>query len=203
MKILAIGRNYAEHIAELQNEKPTEPVVFSKPDTALLRHNAPFYYPSFTQDVHHELEVVIRICKPGKHIEEQFAARYYDQLALGVDFTARDIQGRLKSKGLPWDLAKGFDGAAPISEFVPVSEFADLQDLHFELKVNGQMRQQGHTAMMLYKFDYLVSFLSQYISLRTGDLIFTGTPAGVGPVHVGDRLQGFLEGRLLLDFEVK
>ncbi len=203
MKILAIGRNYAEHIAELQNEKPTEPVVFSKPDTALLRHNAPFYYPDFTQDVHHELEVVLRICKPGKHIEEAFAPRYYDHVGLGVDFTARDVQNRLKSKGLPWDLAKGFDGSAPISEFVPVGDFSDLQDLHFELKVNGQTRQRGHTALMLYKFDYLVSFLSRYISLRIGDLIFTGTPAGVGPVQVGDRLQGFLEGRLLLDFEVK
>jgi acylpyruvate hydrolase len=203
MKIIAVGRNYVDHIHELQNEVPSDPVIFSKPDTAVLRNNEPFYYPDFSQDVHHELEIVVRISKMGKRIDEQYAHKYYDEIGLGIDFTARDIQNKLKAKGLPWDLAKGFNGSAPISSFVPKSEFADLQNVNFQLTVNDQVRQQGNTSLMLFKIDYLIAFVSRYFTLQTGDLIFTGTPKGVGPVLPGDRLVGTLEGRELLTFEVK
>lgn len=203
MKIIAVGRNYVEHIRELNNEQPDDPVIFTKPDTAILRNNEPFYYPDFSQDVHHELEVVVRISKMGKRIEERFAYKYYDEIGLGIDFTARDIQSKLKAKGLPWDLAKGFNGSAPISGFVPKSEFADIQNINFQLDVNGETRQQGNTSLMLFKIDYLIAFASRYFTLQTGDLIFTGTPKGVGPVQVGDRLVATLEGRELLNFDVK
>ncbi|CCH03016.1 fumarylacetoacetate (FAA) hydrolase [Fibrella aestuarina BUZ 2] len=203
MKIIAVGRNYVEHIRELNNEQPDDPVIFTKPDTAILRNNEPFYYPDFSQDVHHELEVVVRISKMGKRIEERFAHKYYDEIGLGIDFTARDIQSKLKAKGLPWDLAKGFNGSAPISGFVPKSEFADIQNINFQLDVNGETRQQGNTSLMLFKIDYLIAFVSRYFTLQTGDLIFTGTPKGVGPVQVGDRLVASLEGRELLNFDVK
>ncbi|MEZ0609366.1 fumarylacetoacetate hydrolase family protein [Fibrella sp. WM1] len=203
MKIIAVGRNYVEHIRELNNEQPDDPVIFTKPDTAILRNNEPFYYPDFSQDVHHELEVVVRISKMGKRIEERFAHKYYDEIGLGIDFTARDIQSKLKAKGLPWDLAKGFNGSAPISGFVPKSEFADIQNINFQLDVNGETRQQGNTSLMLFKIDYLIAFVSRYFTLQTGDLIFTGTPKGVGPVQVGDRLVATLEGRELLNFDVK
>ncbi len=203
MKILAIGRNYVAHIEELQNERPDEPVVFAKPDTALLRQNAPFYYPEFTQDVHHELEVVLKINREGKHIEEKFAPKYYDEIGLGIDFTARDVQKKAKEKGLPWEKAKAFDGSAPVSEFVPKSEFADMQNINFRLELNGEVRQEGNTGLMLFSFDYIIAHLSQYITLKAGDLIFTGTPAGVGSVQIGDRLRAFLEGREMMNFEVK
>jgi len=202
MKILAVGRNYLEHIKELGNQTPEEPVIFSKPETAVLRNNEPFYYPDFSQDIHHELEIVLKISKPGKNIEEKFAHKYYDEIGLGIDFTARDIQSRLKAKGLPWDLAKGFNDSAPVSVFLPKENY-DLKNLNFRLEVNGETRQTGNTSLMIYSFDYLVSFVSRYFTLKTGDLIFTGTPAGVGPVQPGDRLTGSLEGRVLLDFEVK
>lgn len=203
MKIIAVGRNYVEHIQELNNETPDDPVIFTKPDTALLRNNEPFYYPDFSQDIHHELEVVVRISKMGKRIEERFAHKYYDEIGLGIDFTARDIQSKLKAKGLPWDLAKGFNGSAPISAFIPKIDFPDLQDVTFQLDVNGQTRQQGNTRLMLFKIDYLIAFVSRYFTLQTGDLLFTGTPKGVGPVQPGDRLVGTLAGHELLNFEVK
>ncbi len=202
MKILAVGRNYAEHIKELSNERPDEPVIFSKPETALLKNNDPFYYPSFSSDVHHEVEIVIKISKMGKNIEEKFAHKYYEEIALGVDFTARDIQTKLKNKGLPWDLAKGFNDSAPISAFVPKSEY-DLQHLNFALDINGERKQTGNTSMMLFSFDYLISFISKYFTLKTGDLIFTGTPSGVSPVQIGDRLTGYIENKMMFDFEIK
>lgn len=202
MKILAVGRNYLEHIHELGNQTPDEPVIFSKPETAVLRNNDPFYYPDFSRDIHYELEIVLKISKTGKNIEEKFANKYYDAIGLGIDFTARDIQSRLKSKGLPWDLAKGFNDSAPLSNFFPKENY-DLKNLNFHLEINGEAKQTGNTGLMIYSFDYLISFVSRYFTLKTGDLIFTGTPAGVGPVQVGDRLKGFLENELVLDFEVK
>jgi acylpyruvate hydrolase len=205
MKILCIGRNYAAHIAELNNERPDDPVIFSKPETALLRNNKPFYYPDFSTDIHHEVEVLVKISRPGKNIEEKFAHKYYDEIGLGIDFTARDIQSKLKAKGLPWDLAKGFNDSAPLSEFFPKTDFAngDMTNLNFGLTINGEPRQQGNTSLMLFPIDYLISFLSRYFFLQKGDILFTGTPEGVGPVHIGDRLVGNLEGRELFSFEVK
>ncbi|KPM49534.1 fumarylacetoacetate hydrolase family protein [Jiulongibacter sediminis] len=202
MKIIAVGRNYVAHIEELKNDVPTEPVIFTKPDTAVLRGNEPFYYPSISNSIHHELEVVLKINKVGKNIEEKFAHKYYDEIGLGIDFTARDIQTRLKEQGLPWDLAKGFNGSAPISDFVSKEKF-DLSNMNFDLKVNNELRQKGNTGLMIYTFDYLISFVSKFFTLKTGDLLFTGTPAGVAEVKIGDRLQASLEGNVMLDFEVK
>ena len=203
MKIIAIGRNYAEHAKELNNPVPTVPVIFMKPDTALLKENKPFYHPDFSEDIHHEIEIVLKINKEGKHISEKFAGNYFDEIGLGVDFTARDIQQRHKEKGLPWELAKAFDGSAPVSDFVPKSKFADLYQLNFRLDINGQNRQQGNTKDLLFSFERIIVFVSQYITLKKGDLIFTGTPQGVGKVNVGDRLEGYLEGDKMLDFYVK
>jgi acylpyruvate hydrolase len=203
MKIIAVGRNYAEHAKELNNPVPTNPVIFMKPDTALLKDNKPFYHPDFSEDIHHELEIVLKICKEGKHVSEKFAANYYDEIALGIDFTARDIQQRHKEKGLPWELAKGFDGSAPISNFLPKSDFTNLYDLSFKLDVNGQTRQNGTTKDLLFSFEFIIAFVSKYITLKKGDLIYTGTPAGVAKVNVGDRLEGYLESTKLLDFYVK
>jgi acylpyruvate hydrolase len=203
MRIFCIGRNYAAHIAELSNERPTDPVIFMKPDTALLRDNAPFYYPDFSQDIHHEVEIVLKINKQGKNIEAAFAHRYYDELAIGVDFTARDVQARQKAKGLPWEIAKGFDGSAPVSGFVPKSQFADLKNLSFSLTVDGAVRQEGNTALMLWSFDEQIAYLSRFFTLRPGDLLFTGTPEGVGPVQVGEVLAASLDGTERLRFEIK
>jgi len=203
MKIIAIGRNYAEHAKELNNPVPTIPVIFMKPDTALVKDNKPFYHPDFSQDVHHEIEIVLKVCKEGKHIAEKFAANYYDEIALGIDFTARDIQSRHKEKGLPWELAKAFDGSAPVSKFLPKAEFADLCQLNFHLDINGQTRQNGYTKDLLFSFEKIIAFVSQYITLKKGDLIFTGTPEGVGKVNIGDRLEGYLGDNKLLDFYVK
>ena len=203
MKILAIGRNYAEHIAELKNEVPEEPVIFFKPDTALLRNNEPFYYPEFTSDVHYEAELILRISREGKNIDRKFAHKYYDAIGLGIDFTARDLQSKAKAKGLPWALAKGFNGSAPISDFLPLSQFQDLQNISFRLDVNGETKQQGNSKMMLNTFDDIIAYISRFITLKTGDIIFTGTPAGVGPVQIGDRLEGYVEDKKLLDFEIK
>jgi 2-keto-4-pentenoate hydratase/2-oxohepta-3-ene-1,7-dioic acid hydratase in catechol pathway len=203
MKIIAIGRNYAEHIKELNNERPEEPVIFTKPETAILKDNEPFYYPDFSQDIHHEVEIIIKISKMGKNIDEKFAHKYYEEVGIGIDFTARDVQSKLKAKGLPWDLAKGFNGSAPISAFVPKSKFADLTDLKFHLNVNDQLRQEGNTSMMLFPIDTIISFISRYFTLKTGDIIFTGTPAGVAAVKVGDTLSAFIEGEKMLEFEVK
>ncbi len=204
MRIFAIGRNYAEHIQELNNERPAEPVIFTKPDTAIIRNNAPFYHPSFSTDVHHEVELVLRICKEGKNIDEKFAGKYYDAIGVGIDFTARDLQTKLKEKGLPWDIAKGFNGSAPISDkFIPVTEFKDLRNIRFKLEVDGQQKQLGNTSMLLFSFEYIISYLSKFFTLRPGDLIFTGTPKGVGPVAVGNKLSAYIEDEKLLEFEVK
>jgi len=203
MKIIAIGRNYAEHAKELNNPVPTSPVIFMKPDTALLKDNKPFYHPDFSEDVHHELEVVLKISKEGKHISEKFAAGYFEEIALGIDFTARDIQSRQKEKGLPWELAKSFDNSAPVSNFVPKTQFADPYQLNFNLDVNGESRQVGNTKDLIFSFEYIISFVSRYITLKKGDLIFTGTPQGVAKVNIGDRLEGYLEGEKLLDFYIK
>jgi acylpyruvate hydrolase len=204
MRIFAIGRNYAEHIKELNNERPEQPVIFTKPDTAILRNNAPFYYPDFSKDIHYEVELVLRICKEGKNIEEKFAHKYYDAIGVGIDFTARDLQQKAKEKGLPWDIAKGFNGSAPISDtFIPVNEFGDVKNINFSLQVDGELKQQGNTSWMLFNFEYTLAYLSKFFTLRTGDLIFTGTPKGVGPVLIGNKLCAFIENEKLLEFEVK
>ena len=204
MRIFAIGRNYVEHIEELKNEKPSDPVIFTKPDTALLRNNSPFYYPDFSKDVHHEVELVLRICREGKNIEEKFAHKYYDAIGVGIDFTARDLQQKLKEKGLPWDIAKGFNGSAPISDkFIPVANFKDVKNINFSLQVDGEFKQRGNTSLMLFNFDYIILYLSRFFTLKTGDLIFTGTPKGVSPVKVGNVLSAYIEDEKLLEFEVK
>lgn len=203
MKIIAIGRNYSEHARELNNPVPGVPVIFMKPDTALLKDNKPFYHPEFSTDIHHEIEIVLKISKEGKHISEKFAHNYFNEIALGVDFTARDVQSSLKEKSLPWELAKGFDNSAPVSNFLAKTMFFDIHNLNFKLDVNGLSRQIGNTANMLFPFEYIIAFVSQYITLKKGDLIFTGTPQGVAKVNVGDRLEGYIEDQKLLDFYVK
>jgi 2-keto-4-pentenoate hydratase/2-oxohepta-3-ene-1,7-dioic acid hydratase in catechol pathway len=191
MKIVCIGRNYAAHVRELNNAMPDEPVIFIKPDTAVLRNNAPFFIPEFTQDVHHEIELVVKINKNGKSIPVQFAADYYDEITLGIDFTARDLQSKLKEKGLPWEKAKGFDHSAVIGKFIPKTGL-DMKNLDFHLTKNGEAVQKGNTQMMMHSVDEVIAHVSQYFMLKTGDLIFTGTPEGVGPVSAGDELKGFL-----------
>jgi len=204
MRIFCIGRNYVEHIQELNNERPDDPVIFTKPDTALIRNNGPFYYPNFSNDIHHEVELVLRICKEGKNIEEKFAHKYYDSIGIGIDFTARDLQQKAKEKGLPWDIAKGFNGSAPLSDkFIPVKDFKDLKDINFSLQVSGQLKQQGNTSLMLFNFEYIISYLSKFFTLRTGDYIFTGTPKGVSAVSIGNVLSAYIENEKLLEFEVK
>ena len=202
MKIFGIGRNYAAHIEELNNERPNEPVVFMMPDTALLLKNRPFYYPSFTKDIHHEVEVVVKISKAGKNIDKKFAHTYYNEIGIGIDFTARDLQQKAKEKGLPWAIAKGFNDAAPLSKFIPKDSF-DLDNLNFSLTVDGEIKQEGNTKMMLFSFDYMISYLSKYFLLKKGDLIFTGTPQGVGPVNIGNRLEVFLEDKKMLHVDIK
>lgn len=203
MKIIAVGRNYSEHAKELNNPVPAQPVIFLKPDTAVLKDNRDFYYPAFSQDIHHEIEVVLRICKEGRHVSPKFASTYYDAIGLGVDFTARDLQQKHKEKGLPWELAKAFDGSAPVSAWFPKENFGELHDLDFRLEKNGQIVQAGNTRDLLFTFEDIIVFVSQYITLRKGDLIFTGTPEGVGPVAIGDHLEGFLKQEKVLDFHVK
>jgi 2-keto-4-pentenoate hydratase/2-oxohepta-3-ene-1,7-dioic acid hydratase in catechol pathway len=203
MKILAIGRNYVEHIEELNNERPDDPVIFMKPDTAILKNNAPFYFPDFSKDVHHEVEIIIKISKEGKNIQEKFASKYYDEVGIGIDFTARDLQQKLKEKGLPWTLAKGFNGSAPISDFLPKNTFSNLYDLNFSLEIDGKLKQKGNTKMMLYNIDFIVSYLSKFFTLKKGDIIFTGTPKGVGPVQPGNTLTAYIEDKKLLEFIIK
>lgn len=203
MKIICVGRNYAEHIKELNNEQPDDPVIFLKPETAIPLKNEPFFYPDFSSDVHYEVEILVKINRVGKNIDEKFAHKYYDEIGIGVDFTARDVQSKLKAKGLPWELAKGFNGSAPISGFVPKTDFADLHDINFRLDVNGETKQLGNTSLMLFKIDYLISFVSRYFLLQQGDILFTGTPKGVGPVKVGDRLTAYIEDRKMLELDVK
>lgn len=203
MKIIAIGRNYAAHAQELNNPVPENPVIFLKPDTAILKDNKDFYHPDFSKDIHHEIEIVLRVCKEGKHVNPKFASSYYDAVGLGIDFTARDIQFQHKQKGLPWELAKAFDHSAPISNFIAKNEFPNLYNMDFSLKKNEQIVQQGNTKNMLFSFESIITFVSKYITLRKGDLIFTGTPEGVGPVSIGDHLEGFIEDKKLLDFKIK
>jgi 2-keto-4-pentenoate hydratase/2-oxohepta-3-ene-1,7-dioic acid hydratase in catechol pathway len=202
MKILCVGRNYSEHAKELGNAVPENPVIFSKPDTALLKNGEAFYLPSFSNDVHHEVELVIKINKVGKKIQEKFARNYFSEIGLGIDFTARDVQSELKSKGLPWELAKAFDGSAPIGNFINM-ENMDLKNMDFSLQKNGLIVQKGNTAQMIFSFEQIVSFVSQYFTLKVGDLIYTGTPAGVSQVNIGDKLEGFIGNESMLICEVK
>jgi len=203
MKIICIGRNYTKHIEELQNERPDEPVVFMKPDSAVLLRQHPFVIPEFSEDIHHELEIIVKINKVGKYIDAKFAHKYYDEIGVGIDFTARDLQQKLKDKGLPWEKAKAFDGSAVIGDFMQKSVFNSLENLTFELKNNGVSVQKGNTSFMLWKIDELIAYVSQYFTLKIGDIIFTGTPEGVAAVHPDDTLEGFLEGNKLFRIQVK
>ena len=203
MKIICIGRNYAEHAKELSNAVPEEPVFFLKPDTAITKSNQPFYYPDFSKDIHHEIELVVKINRTGKNIEEKFAHKYYNEITLGIDFTARDLQKKCKEKGLPWEKAKAFDGAAPVGNFVSKRAFEDLRDLNFHLNINENTVQKGNTGDMIFSIDAIIAYISKFITLKNGDLIFTGTPAGVGPVKQGDLLECFLEEDKLLKFSIK
>ena len=203
MKIFCIGRNYSEHAKELGNAVTEDPVVFTKPDTALLKNGEPFYLPDFSSDVHHEVELVIKINKVGKNIQEKFARNYFSEIGMGIDFTARDVQAKLKAKGLPWDLAKGFDGAAPLGNFIDVSQRESLQNISFGLQKNKVWVQQGNSHDMIFSFEKIIAFVSSYFTLKVGDLIYTGTPAGVGPVAIGDTLEAYLENELALTCEVK
>lgn len=203
MKIICIGRNYTEHIAELANERPTEPVVFLKPDTAMLLKKQPFFIPDFSDDIHHEVEVLIKIDRIGKYIDSKFSHKYYSEIGLGIDFTARDLQAKLKGKGLPWEKAKSFDGAAVVGKWVDKCKFESMDTLQFYLEKNGQKVQVGNTANMLWKMDELIAYVSQYFTLKIGDIIFTGTPSGVGRVIANDTLEGFLENERLFSIRVK
>lgn len=204
MKIICIGRNYTDHIAELHNEKPKNPVIFLKPDTAILLKKQPFFIPDFSNDVHYEVEVLVRINKVGKHIQSKFAHKYYDEIGLGIDFTARDLQQQLKEKGLPWEKAKSFDGAAVIGEkWLPKERFSSVDEISFSLQKNGKPVQHGDTSHMLWKIDELIEYVSKYFTLKIGDIIFTGTPAGVGPVAIDDQLTGFIEEEQIFSIQVK
>ncbi|MBN2742609.1 2-keto-4-pentenoate hydratase/2-oxohepta-3-ene-1,7-dioic acid hydratase in catechol pathway [Breznakibacter xylanolyticus] len=203
MKIICIGRNYEAHARELKNPLPPEPVVFCKPDTALLRNNNPFFIPDFANDFHHEVEVLVRINRLGKNIDERFAHRYYDEVGLGIDFTARDLQDDLRAKGQPWEKCKAFDGSAVISEFVSKERFADVQNIDFRLDINDQTRQKGNTRDMLFSIDAIIAHVSKFFTLKIGDIIFTGTPEGVGSVKINDRLKGYIGDELFFDFLVK
>ncbi|MBN8685346.1 MAG: fumarylacetoacetate hydrolase family protein [Chitinophagales bacterium] len=203
MKIFCIGRNYVDHAKELNNPVPSEPLIFMKPPTALLLANRPFYYPDFTKDLHYEGELVLRVCKNGRSVQPEFAERYYDALAFGIDFTARDVQDKLKQKGQPWEIAKGFDRSAPLSAFMPLEELRDRQNIHFQLHKNGELVQDGHSADMIFHFNTLICHISRYFTLQKGDYIFTGTPAGVGPVQIGDLLEGFIEGEKKIECKIK
>ncbi len=203
MKIICIGRNYASHIEELQNERPTEPVVFMKPDSAVLLKQHPFVIPEFSQEIHHEIELIVKISKVGKHIDTKFAHKYYDEISVGIDFTARDVQDHLKAKGLPWEKAKSFDGSAVIGEFLPKKQFNSLENITFELTNNNKTVQKGNASLMLWKIDELISFVSEYFTLKIGDIVFTGTPEGVAVVKPEDVLEGFLEGNKLFSIKIK
>lgn len=200
MKIICVGRNYSEHAKELKNEIPDKPVIFLKPQTALLKDNKPFYYPEWTKDLHYETELVLKVCKQGKYIDEKFAGKYFDEVTVGIDFTARDLQSQQKAKGLPWEIAKAFDNSAVIGSFKKVSS---ENGINFSMNLNRTEVQKGNTNDMMFSFGKIIAYVSQFFTLQTGDLIFTGTPAGVGPVKIGDRLEGFLETEKVFDFEVK
>lgn len=203
MKIIGVGLNYESHIAEFQKEKPSEPVIFMKPDSALLKSNKPFYIPHFSSEIHYETEVIVRICRLGKNIAEKFAPRYYDAIGLGIDFTARDLQRQARTDGNPWTICKGFDSSAAISEFIPVTEFLDIQNINFHLDINGKEVQRGNTQDMIVNVNAIIAYISQFFTLKMGDILFTGTPAGVGPVAIGDRLEGYIENKQMLNFLIK
>ena len=203
MKIICIGRNYADHITELKNERPSEPIVFLKPDTSILLKKQPFFIPEFSNEVQHEVELLVKITKVGKHIDKKFAHKYYDEIGLGIDFTARDLQQQLKQKGLPWEKAKAFDGAAVIGKFVPKSRFDALDDISFSLKKNEQVVQRGNSSHMLWQFDELIEYVSKYFTLKIGDVIFTGTPAGVAKVNPDDELAGFIADEEFFKIRIK
>ena len=203
MKIICIGRNYAEHAKEMNAAVPTEPVFFLKPDTAVIKDNAPFYYPDFSKEIHHEVELILKINKVGKNIDPQFANKYYDEIGIGIDFTARDLQAKCKEKGLPWEKAKAFDGSAPVGRFIDKKKLKDINNINFQLNINGKTVQKGNTKDLLFPFDTVIAYVSKFFTLKTGDLIYTGTPEGVGPVVIGDRLQASIENEELLDFQIK
>lgn len=203
MKIFCIGRNYIEHAKELNNPLPEKPVFFLKPDTAMVIRNRPFFYPEFSNDIHYETELVIKISKNGKYISKKFAHTYYNEIGLGIDFTARDLQQECKQKGLPWEVAKGFDQSAPVSKWIQLYELKNRSNIHFHLDLNGKTVQNGDSGDMIFSFDKIIVYISKFITLKMGDLIFTGTPAGVGPVKIGDHLEGYLEDRKMLDFNVR
>jgi 2-keto-4-pentenoate hydratase/2-oxohepta-3-ene-1,7-dioic acid hydratase in catechol pathway len=203
MKLICIGRNYTEHIKELDNEKPKDPVVFLKPDTSILLKKHPFFIPDFSDDVHYEVEILVKINRLGKYIDKKFAHKYYDEIGLGIDFTARDVQAQLKEKGLPWEKAKGFDGAAVIGNWLPKTEIKDVNDINFSLKKNDILVQRGNTANMLWKIDELIEYISKYFTLKIGDIIFTGTPSGVGRVIADDKLKGYIENKQMFSITVK
>jgi acylpyruvate hydrolase len=203
MKIICIGRNYADHAKELNNPVPANPVFFMKPDSSLLINDKPFFYPQFSKEIHYETEIVLKICRLGKSIEPQFAPRYYEEIGIGIDFTARDLQNICKKEGHPWEIAKAFDQSAVLGKFVPKTSLPDLSAINFQLKINDITVQKGNTRDLLFSFDTVISYVSTFLTLKTGDLIYTGTPAGVGPVKIGDRLTASVEGQVLLDFWVK
>jgi len=203
MKIFAIGQNYIEHNKELNSKNPTEPVVFMKPDTAKLLNNKPFYVPDFSQELHYETELIVKINRIGKNIAPRFAHRYYSEIGLGVDFTARDLQRRLKAEGKPWEICKAFDNSAVIGDFLPVETLGNVQDIHFRLDLNGTTVQNGHSADMIFPIDELIAYVSRFFTLKIGDILFTGTPAGVGTVKPGDNLKGFISDQKMFDFNIK
>jgi 2-keto-4-pentenoate hydratase/2-oxohepta-3-ene-1,7-dioic acid hydratase in catechol pathway len=203
MKIFCVGRNYSEHAKELNNAVPESPVIFMKPATALLKDGAPFYYPEFSKSIHYECELVVKINKNGKHIQEKFASKYFDEITVGIDFTARDLQNNLKAKGLPWELAKGFDGSAVLGNFIPMKNLSLENGIHFSLKKNDIIVQQGNSNDMIFSIEKIIAFVSSYFTLQKGDLIYTGTPAGVGEATIGDSLQGFISDTLLMECVVK
>ena len=203
MKFICIGRNFVDHIEELNNPRPDEPIIFLKPDSALLPKEQSFYIPEFSEDIHHEVEILVKISKVGKHIDRKFAHKYYDEIGLGIDFTARDLQKKLKDQGLPWERAKGFDGSAVIGDWLSKTEFANVDDITFSLQKNGSVVQQGNTSLMLWKIDEIIEFVSKYFTLKIGDIIFTGTPKGVSKVSVSDNLTGFIGDKQLLSINIK
>lgn len=203
MKIFAIGQNYIEHNKELNSPNPTEPVVFMKPDTAALKNNKPFYIPDFSQEVHYETELIIKIDRIGKNISPKFAHRYYSEIGLGVDFTARDIQRRLKTEGKPWEICKSFDNSAVIGGFLAKEELGDVQNIDFHLDINGSLVQKGNSSDMIFPVDELIAYISRFFTLKIGDVLFTGTPVGVGKVNIGDHLQGFIFDKKMFDFKIK
>ncbi len=203
MKIICIGKNYAEHVKEMQSAIPSEPLFFMKPDTAIIKDGQPFYYPDFSKEIHHEVELILKINKPGKNIAPEFAHNYYDEIGIGIDFTARDLQHQCKEKGWPWEKAKSFDGSAALGGFIDKKQFARMNDINFHLTINGNTVQKGNTKDLLFSFDTVLAYVSKFITLKTGDLLYTGTPEGVGDVKIGDRLEGYIENQKLLNFEIK